>query len=103
VTLLGVFACVLAVVAMQFEGIVAKNIAVAHEVSLSAARNRALVDRKQHQLQIIRRLSDPAGTIPEIHEKLQLVGPHEEIIYVRGLPAPTAQPDDWGAPNEEGR
>jgi hypothetical protein len=101
--LLGVFACVAAVVAMQFTGIVAKNVAVAREVASSRAELRALRERERRQLQAIRRLSDPQGAIPEIHEKLRLVGAHEEIIYVRGLPAPTAPPDDWGAAGEDGR
>ncbi len=103
IALLGAFACVLAVVALQFEGIIAKNIAVAREVAVSAAENRALAEREKLQLRTIRRLSDPSGAIPEIHDKLRQVGPHEEIIYVRGAPAPTAAPDDWGASNEDGR
>jgi len=101
--LLGVCASVLAVVAMQFTGIIAKNVAVAREVATSRADIIALRQRERRQLQVIRRLSDPQGAIPEIHARLQLVGAHEEIIYVRGLPAPTAPPDDWGVAGEDGR
>lgn len=93
----------LGVVAMQFEGIVAKNLAVAREVAVSRAEIRALQERELHQLQVIRRLNDPRGAIPEIHDKLRLVGPNEEIIYVRGLPAPSAPPDAWSATDEDGR
>jgi hypothetical protein len=100
--LLAVCVCVLAVVAMQFTGIVAKNLAVAHEVAASRADIVALRERERRQLHVIQRLSDPQGTIPEIHERLRLVGPHEEIIYVRGLPAPTAPPDDWAVAGEDG-
>jgi hypothetical protein len=101
--LVGVAACVLAVVALQFTGIVAKNVSVARQVASSRAELRALRERERRQLLVIRRLSDPRGAVPEIHEKLRLVGAHEEIIYVRGLPAPTAPPDDWGAAGEDGR
>ncbi|GAC1308748.1 MAG: hypothetical protein NVSMB19_22130 [Vulcanimicrobiaceae bacterium] len=80
-------ACVLGVVSMQFEGIVAKNLAVAHELSVSRADVAALHERKARQLRTIERLGTAAGALPEIHEKLRLVGPHEEIIYVRGGPA----------------
>jgi cell division protein FtsB len=101
--LLGVCATVLAVVAMQFTGIVAKNVAIAREVASSRAEVNALRERERREVQAIRRLSDPRGAIPEIHDRLRLVGAHEEIIYVRGLPAPTAPPDDWGAAGEDGR
>jgi hypothetical protein len=102
VGLLCVCVCVLGVVVMQFTGIVAKNVAVAREVAASRADIRALRERERRQLQAIRRLSDPQGAIPEIHERLRLVGAHEEIIYVRGLPAPTAPPDDWAQDGEDG-
>jgi len=98
VGLLGLGLCVAAIVALQFEGIVAKNVAVASELSRSQADIDALRVREAFQLRTIRRLSDARGAIPEIHDKLRLVGPREEIIYVRGLPAPTAEPDDdWNA------
>lgn len=77
-------ACVLGVVGMQFAGIVEKNVAVANELAATRADIVALRQRKAEQLQTIERLSSAAGAIPEIHEKLRLVGPHEVLIYVRG-------------------
>ena len=41
--------------------------------------------------------SDPRGAIPEIHDKLRLVGKREEIIYVRGVAPETPAPGDWRA------
>jgi len=76
--------CVLGVVGMQFEGILAKNLAVAHELSASRADIAELRQRKARQMRTIERLQSAAGAVPEIHEKLRLVGPREEIIYVRG-------------------
>jgi hypothetical protein len=39
----------------------------------------------------IRRLSDPRGVVPEIHDRLRLVGANEMFIYVQGsaTPAPS--------------
>ena len=87
---------VIGVVGMQFEGIIAKNVAIARELSASRSEVGALTARKERQLRTIRRLSDARGAVPEIHDKLRLVGPHEEIIYVRGDPQPTASPDSYG-------
>ncbi len=92
ILLAGVFATV----AIQFEGILAKNVAIADEIATTQVQIDMLHVRTQEQARAIRRLSDPRGAIPEIHEKLKLVGPREEIIYVRGLPTPTPQPEsDW--------
>jgi cell division protein FtsB len=83
---------VLAVVAVQFAGIVAKNVAVAGELAASRAQIESLHERAAAQRRTISRLGDPAGAIPEIHDKLRLVGPNEELIYVRGLPQASAAP-----------
>ena len=86
---------VLAIVFVQFAGIVGKNVALASDVAASRTQIAALRARESKQLRTIRRLSDPAGAIPEIHDRLHLVGPHEELIYLRGVP--TAAPGGLGA------
>ena len=86
ITFAGVIACGLATVAMQFEGIIAKNVTIARELSASRTDIAALRVREREQLRTIRRLQDPHGAIPEIHEKLRLVAPNEEIYYVRQAP-----------------
>lgn len=91
-----VVVAVLGVIAMQFEGIVAKNIAVAHELSEMHADVIALHARETHQRATIARLGTARGAVPEIHEKLRLVGPHEEIIYLRGTGIPTPEPGSYG-------
>lgn len=94
---IGALATVAALVAAQFESIVAKNIALAHELSASRAGVQALRERTVRQGATIRRLADPQGAVPEIHEKLRLVGPHEEIIFLRGPGRPSPRPDDPSA------
>ncbi len=88
--LAGVLSCALVLVAVQFTGIVAKNIAMAREVRASRADILALEKRERDQQQTLRRLASPDGAIPEIHQKLRLVGPHEELIFVRPGPSETA-------------
>jgi cell division protein FtsB len=93
--LTGIVACVLAIVAMQFEGIVARNVALAHEIAASRADIADLRARNASARATIHRLGDARGAVPEIHERLRLVGPHEELIYVRpapGDPAPDGDP-----------
>jgi len=77
-------AFVLGMIGMQFAGIIAKNIAVTNELSTAHADIASLRERKARQLRTIERLGSAAGAVPEIHDKLRLVGPHEEIIFVRG-------------------
>jgi hypothetical protein len=102
IALVAVVACVLALVSIQFEGILAKNIAMAHEVDRSRADIAALEKREREQEITLRRLSTPEGAVPEIHEKLRLVGPHEEIVIVRGATdapdTPDARPPDGTSP-----
>ncbi len=87
--LLGVGSCTVVLVAVQFEGIVAKNVAMVRAIDASRTEIRALEQRERDQARTLRRLATPAGAVPEIHDKLRLVGPHEEIIYLRG-PEPEA-------------
>jgi hypothetical protein len=58
------------------------------------AAQRDVAALKVHRLEQdrrIRRLSDPRGAIPEIHDRLHLVGDKEAIIYLKrppGAPPP---------------
>ncbi len=79
VALVGAF---ITVVGLQYARIIGKNIGMADQ--LAAAQNdiRMLQAKRAEQDQRIRRLSDPAGAIPEIHDKLHLVRDHEALIYL---------------------
>ncbi len=83
-----------ALIGIQFASIVARNVAMSKEVAASRAELDGLRAKKRHQLREIARLSDPRGAVPEIHDELQLVGPHEELIHVEGLPQPTPAAED---------
>lgn len=93
--LLALILGVLAVVAIQFDGIVMKNVALAAEVRASSNRIVALSALEDRQRRTIARLRDPRGAIPEIHDELRLVAPNEEIIYVRGVIDQSERPREW--------
>jgi hypothetical protein len=90
-------ALVVALCGLQFEIIVAKNVALARELSASRERAERLGEHIRAQQRAIVRLNSPDGAIPEIHDELQLVGPREEVIYLRGAGAATPEPE-WTAP-----
>jgi hypothetical protein len=78
----GVACVVLALVAVQFVHIVERDLGYARAVD-AVVRDIATLERKRaEQQREIRRLSDPEGAIPEIHDRLHLVGDHEAIIYL---------------------
>jgi Tfp pilus assembly protein PilO len=71
------------VVGLQYARIIGKNVAMADQ--LAAAQNdvRSLQQKRAEQARRIVSLSDPAGVIPEIHDKLHLVRDNEAIIYLK--------------------
>ncbi len=77
-------------IAIQFARAIDQNVALANELSTTQRDITALQARREHQVRELRRLEDPEGAIPEIHERLRLVGPRETMIFVS--PAPSAQP-----------
>jgi hypothetical protein len=79
---LAVACVVFALVAVQFARIVERNLSYARAVE-DVTRDIASLERKRaEQRREIQRLSDPEGAIPEIHDRLHLVGDHEAIIYL---------------------
>ena len=76
----GTFAVLIAV---QYVRIVERNVAYIQQIHDVNADVRALEQKRDLQLRQIQRLSDPRGSIPEIHDRLHMVGPHEEIIYLK--------------------
>lgn len=81
---------VLTLVAIQYEKIVARNVSLQRTVNATRADIGVLREQERKKRLEIERLSDPEGAVPEIHDRLHLVSPHEELIYVKGMP--TAAP-----------
>jgi len=89
VGIVGTFAVLIGV---QYARIIERNIAYVHEVRDVESDVTALEAKRDAQLRQIVRLSDPQGAIPEIHDRLHLVGDHEAIIYLKRHDAGTSDP-----------
>lgn len=74
---------VLTLVAVQFGHIIARNMSMARSLHQIQADETALRLRKREQERELMRLSDPLGSVPDIHERLHLTTPHEAIIYLK--------------------
>jgi hypothetical protein len=75
-------------VGVQYARLIGRNIALAHELRDVERDVASLKVKRVQQERDIRRLSDPRGAIPEIHDRLHLVGEHEAIIYLKRGKAP---------------
>ncbi|HEX3468364.1 MAG TPA: hypothetical protein VHT05_09830 [Candidatus Elarobacter sp.] len=73
---------ILALVGVQYAHVIGRNVALARELHTVQRDVVSLRARQVVQKQEIRRLSDPQGAIPEIHDRLHLVRDKEEIIYL---------------------
>jgi hypothetical protein len=78
----GATCTVVALIAVQYARIIERNVGYTRELSEVRSDVDALEHKREQQLREIQRLSDPQGAIPEIHDRLHLVGSHEAIIYV---------------------
>ncbi|HEX3466209.1 MAG TPA: hypothetical protein VHS78_19330 [Candidatus Elarobacter sp.] len=77
-----------AMVGVQYARVIGRNMALARELHDVERDVAQLKVKRVPQERDIRRLSDPHGAIPEIHDRLHLVGDHEAIIYLKpGKPA----------------
>jgi len=81
---------IFALVVVQFARVIDQNVALAHDLASTQSDIDALQARREWQVRELRRLADPEGAVPEIHERLKLVKPNEAIIFVS--PAPSAVP-----------
>ena len=83
---------VVTLVAIQFARAIGENLSAAHELSAIRSDVAALKHRRDEQRSELRRLREPEGTIPEIHDRLRLVRPNEALIFVSPQPAPEGKP-----------
>jgi hypothetical protein len=80
---------VVSLVGVQYARVIGRNVALARELRAVEGDVTALKVKRARQVREIRRLSDPRGAVPEIHDRLRLVGDKEAIIYLkRRGPAP---------------
>jgi cell division protein FtsB len=84
---------VLSLIGVQYAHVIGRNVALAHQLHGVEHYIVTLQARRAQQKREIERLSDPRGAIPEIHDRLHLVGDKEAIIYLkRGHPPQPPRP-----------
>ena len=79
---------VFTLVSIQFARIVNENIAMARSLSSIQQDVATLREHKRQDERELRRLLDPEGAVPEIHDRLHLLRANEAIIYIK----PASQP-----------
>lgn len=82
---------VFTLVSLQFAHIVDENVAMAGSLSAVQTDIGQLRARRREEEREIRRLSDPEGAIPEIHDRLRMTRADETLIYLK--PAPHHPPE----------
>jgi cell division protein FtsB len=83
---------VFTLVAIQFARVIHQNITLARELAATQNNITQLQAHRDWQLRQLRRLQDPQGAIPEIHDRLRLVRANEAIVFVSPLPSPDPSP-----------
>ena len=73
----------LSVVGVQYAKIIGRNVALSRELHGVDRDIAGLRQKRARQVRDVRRLSDPRGAVPEIHDRLHLVGDKEAIIYLK--------------------
>jgi cell division protein FtsB len=79
---------VFTLVSIQFARIVNENIAMARSLSSVQQDVYTLREHRRQEERELRRLMDPEGAVPEIHDRLHMVRSNEAIIYIKPAPAP---------------
>jgi cell division protein FtsB len=79
---------VVTLVVIQFARAIGENVSAERELSSLKSDMAALERRRDDQQRELRRLRDPQGAVPEIHDRLRLVRPNETLIFVFPKPAP---------------
>ncbi len=92
ITAAGIAVLVVGLVAVQFARAIGENMSAVRQLSSIRADIAALQKRRDEQQRELRRLRDPQGAIPEIHDRLRLVRPNEALIFVS--PQPAAPPSN---------
>jgi cell division protein FtsB len=77
-------------VVVQFARVIGDDVTAERQLSAIRADIASLQRERAEQQRELRRLRDPEGAIPEIHDRLRLVRPNEALIFVS--PQPAASP-----------
>jgi hypothetical protein len=87
---LSIAVLIVALVGIQFARAIAENVAMSRKLASIRTQVTTMQKHQASQRAEIRRLQDPLGAIPEIHDRLRLVRANEAIVFVS--PAPSTTP-----------
>jgi hypothetical protein len=74
---------VMSLIGVQYARVIGRNVALANDVRAVQNDVVALRVHRAQQRRELSRLTDPHGAVPEIHDRLHLVGDDEAIIYLK--------------------
>ena len=86
----GIVVLAVSLVIVQFARAIGENLSAAHRLSVLRSDISALERQRDDQKRELRRLRDPEGAVPEIHDRLRLARPNEQLIFIS--PAPSDAP-----------
>jgi hypothetical protein len=81
--LVAVVVALVSLIGIQYARVIGRDVALARDLHAAQSDVAALKVKRAFQAREIRRLSDPHGAVPEIHDRLHLVGDKEAIIYLK--------------------
>jgi cell division protein FtsB len=83
---------VASLIVVQFVRAIGQNVTAARQLSSLQADIATLEHKRDDQQRELRRLRDPEGAVPEIHDRLRLVRPNEAMVFISPAPAASAAP-----------
>jgi hypothetical protein len=75
-------------VGIQFARVLGQNLAMERQLHAVRSDIVDLQRRRADQQRELLRLENPLGAVPEIHDRLRLVGSNEAIIFLKPTPSP---------------
>jgi cell division protein FtsB len=88
----GVSLLLFSLIVVQAGRVIEQNLALKHELNTTQNDIAHLQARRAWQVEQLRRLQDPEGAVPEIHDRLRLVRPNEAIVFIKPMPTPVPYP-----------
>ena len=73
----------ISMIAIQYARMAHRNLVLAHALAATQSDIARLQNERSRREATVKRLEDPRGAIPEIHDRLHLTLPNEAIIYLK--------------------
>jgi len=74
-------------ITIQYARMVHRNLVLANALAATKSDIARLEIERRRRESTVKRLEDPRGAIPEIHDRLHMTLPNESIIYLKHSPS----------------